>query len=89
MEGCEVNPDMPNKDMYHGGSTRHADIIHTVNRNIDDIGTSGGRGKHTCSCNTSSVVRVDMDWKVGMGFPNGTNQSVRQRGKSPLTTDGS
>jgi len=39
---------------------------HTINRNIDNICTSHRRGDHRRSRNTGGIVRVDVDWEVGV-----------------------
>jgi len=48
----------------------------TVDCNVNNISASSCAGEHACSSDTSSVVRVDVDGKVGMGFPDSANQTV-------------
>jgi hypothetical protein len=51
--------------------------ILTVNRNINDIRPSRRRCNHAGSSNTCCVVRMDMNRKIGIFLPNGSNETGR------------
>lgn len=46
----------------------------TVNSDINDISTSGGRGEHAGYSNTSSIVRVNVNGEVGILLANSTDE---------------
>ena len=71
MEGWEVNPDMP----YSSVSPNFPKFITwilTVNGDINDVSTSCCRSKHTGGSNSGSVMGVNVDWDVGILFPDST-----------------
>jgi hypothetical protein len=47
---------------------------HTINGDVDDIGTGLGTGEHTSNSDTSGIVRVNVDREVGVGLSNSANQ---------------
>lgn len=64
----------------HGKLDQHATLSclpheRTVNGHIHDISTCGGARDHARSSNTCGVMRVDMDRKIGVGSPDGTNET--------------
>ena len=59
-------------DGSHGGLRGHS--RHGVDRDIDDIGTSGSAGEHTGGGDTSGVVRVNVDGHVGELLAQGTDE---------------
>lgn len=54
--------------------------ILTVNRNINDIRPSCSRRNHAGSSNTCCVVRMDMNRKIRIFLPNGSNETGRDVG---------
>lgn len=47
-----------------------------VNGHVDDIGTGLSGGQHGCGSDTRSVVRVNMDGKVWVGFSDGADEQA-------------
>lgn len=62
--------EFPSHVKYHSGRL-------TIYRNVDDIRTSRGACNHTCSSNTRGVMRVHMNGKVGIPFPDCPNKAVK------------
>ena len=52
----------------------------TIYGDIDDICTRQSTGNHTGSCDTGRVMRVDVDWEIGVSLPNCADEHLGSLG---------